>query len=297
MVTGLFWRTDESDENRILVSRDGGHTWTKVWENRYLGAVPFRVDLTKWAEGEYAYWVKFEWSDRKGTGRVGIEKPKFRTWVELSPMALPRLTAGLNTFSLTTEPLRAVYSHSRWDRGEGLPGQQLGNLAVAPHSPYACITDTAHPGVLTFPVAADGEIRELRISIRARAAHGSQGNTVLLSLSSDDGATWRQLERFVPNPEHTFNEMWFNHVLRNQHLSGGHTRLKISVTGGGLEQVIANSVVAAPPAVPTGLRITHVWREGDQERTFSQLVPRADFSGRLLRSDCARRPDQRRDSP
>ena len=75
VVTGLFWRTDESDENRILVSRDGGHTWTKVWENRYLGAVPFRVDLTKWAEGEYAYWVKFEWSDRKGTGRVASKNP------------------------------------------------------------------------------------------------------------------------------------------------------------------------------------------------------------------------------
>jgi len=82
-------------------------------ENRWLGATPFRVDLTRWAEGEYAYQVKFEWTDRKGTGRVGVEKLKFDTWVELSPWrCLGR--DGNNAFRVASAPLRAVYSRSRW---------------------------------------------------------------------------------------------------------------------------------------------------------------------------------------
>ena len=273
VVSGIFWRLDKSDENRILVSRDNGQTWTKVWENRWLGAVPFRVDLTRWAEGEYAYQVKFEWTDRKGSGRVGLEKLNMKTWVELSPMALPRVVAGKNTFRVASAPLRAVYSHSRWDRGQGLPGQRLENMAAQDRFPYLRPADPAKPGVLTFPAGTDGEIQELRFSARARAARGGQGVTVALSLSEDGGATWRELERFTPDPEHTTNYMWFNHVLRNQHLKGDRAWLKVAVTGGGLEQVIANTLVAAPPAAPTDLRITHVWREGETPRTFTRLIP------------------------
>ncbi len=68
VLSGVFWRTHQGDENRIFVSRDNGSTWTKVWENRYLGAVPFKVDLTRWVDGEFGYQVKFEWLDHSGSG-------------------------------------------------------------------------------------------------------------------------------------------------------------------------------------------------------------------------------------
>jgi len=279
VVSGFFWRS-AADENRILVSRDGGQTWTKVWENRYLGAVPFRVDLTRWTEGEYGYLVKFEWVDRDGTGQAGLEKLTLRTWVELSPMALPRLVAGRNAMRIETAPRRAFYNHSRWDRGQNLAGQQVENLAVGDRAPYLRPADVSRPGVLTFPVGTPAEIRELRVSLRARAAHGSQGVTVVLSLFGDGGAQWRELARFVPDPEHTTNHMWFNHVLRDCALDGRRARLKIAIAGGGLEQVIANGLVAAPPAVPTALRVTHVWSEGGRERTFSQVLPAGQDAAR-----------------
>ena len=274
IVTGLFWRLDRSDENRILVSRDSGQTWTKVWENRWLGAVPFRVDLTRWAEGEYAYWVKFEWTDRKGTGKTGVERLNLRTWVELSPMALPRVVSGRNTFRVDSAPLRAVYSHSRWDRGQGLPGQRLDNLTFLDTIPYLRPTDTSKPGILSFPLGRSGEVRELRFSARARASHGSHGVAVALSLSEDGGATWHQIERFTPDPEHTTNHMWFNQVLHGQHLNAAKSWLKVAITGGGLEQVIANTLIAATPLNPTDLRVIHLWREGDQQRSFSHVAPR-----------------------
>jgi hypothetical protein len=206
---------------------------------------------------------------------VGLEALKLNTWVELSPMALPRVVSGRNTFRVSSAPLRAVFSHSRWDRGQGLPGEQRENFAVEKQFPYLRPADPSKPGVLTFPASTEGEIRELRSSVRARAARGSQGVAVTLSLSENGGTTWRELERFTPDPEHTTNYMWFNHVRRDQHLRGASTLLRVAITGGGLEQVIANTLLAAPPASPTGLRITHIWREGDKERTFSQLVPAA----------------------
>ena len=87
--------------------------------------------------------------------------------------------------------------------------------------PYLRPTDSAKPGVLTFPAGTDGEIRELRFSARARAARGGQGVSVALSLSEDGGANWRELERFKPDPEHTTN----SHVVQSRaaepHLEAG----------------------------------------------------------------------------
>ncbi len=252
VVSGLFWRPDPTGENRISVSRDAGRTWIKVWENRYLGAVPFRVDLTRWTDGEYGYWVKFEW-------QAGLEK----------------LRAGSNTFRLDTAPLRAVYNQSRWDRAQSLPGQTLDNLTPQERIPYLQPADRNRPGILTFSPGTNGVVRELRVSLRARAARGSQGVSALLSLSEDAGANWRELARFSPDPEHTTNHMWFNHVLTGRAIDASRCRLRIEISGGGLEQVIANSLVAAEPAASTRLRLTHVWREGDRERTFTHLAPAA----------------------
>ena len=271
VVSGLFWRLNASDENRILVSTDSGRTWKKVWENRYLGAVPFEVDLTQWVEGEYGYRVKFEWLDRKGSRQVGLEGLKFKTWVELSPMALPRLNPGKNTFRLTTQPRRAFYNHSRWDRGQSLPGEQLENLQVSAKAPFLRPADPGRPGILTFAVGPEGVVEELRVAVLARALRGSQGVSLALSLSEDGGTSWKELERFAPHPEHEMNHMWFNHVIRNSALNGDRSRLRIAVSGGGLEQVIANSLVRSIPRASSALRVTHVWREGDQQRTASQV--------------------------
>jgi hypothetical protein len=272
VVSGLFWRKDAADENRISISRDLGQTWTAVWENKFLGAVPFRVDLTKWAEGEYGYWVKFEWLDRKGSKQAGVERLKINTWVELSPMALPRLVEGRNMFRLDTAPERAFYNHSRWDRAQPLPGQKLINASIQNRSPYFHAVDTTRPATLIFPTGAEGEIRELRLSLRARAAKGSQGVTAVLSISEDAGGTWRELERFTPNPDHTMSAMWFNHVVRGKAIDASRCLVKVDVTGGGLDQVIANSLLTAPTAVNPAMRVTYVWREGDLERRHSQTV-------------------------
>jgi hypothetical protein len=273
VVSGLFWRSASADENRILVSTDAGRTWQQVWQNHYLGAVPFQVDLTSHVRGKYAYWVKFEWIDKSGAGRVGLEGLKLKTWVELSPMALPRLNPGKNTFQLSTNPRKTFYNESYWDRSQALAGQQLENFASFDQAPYLRPKQNGSQGVLTFPVGTKGAIEELRISVLARALPGGrpQDTTVRLYLSQDGAKSWQELDRFVPNPEHQMDKMWFNHVISGRVLDGSRSWLKVSVSGGGLEKVIANSAVRSVPKAPSALRITHIWRNGEKEQITTHV--------------------------
>jgi hypothetical protein len=271
VVGGLFWRNDEEDENRIYVSTDAGRSWTKVWENRFRGAVPFRVDVTKYAKGRYSYWLKFEWVDNGVRGAAGLEKLGVETWVALSPMALPRLEAGKNSFTLATGTVRTIYHESRWDKGERLAGEKSDNLAASEKAPYLRPAEGG-AGSLEFALAAPGDLEETRISVLLRALGKMADVTLALSASADDGATWSELRKFAPDPEHDTNHMWFNHVI-TEGLHGANTRFKLTVSGAGFEKVIANSAVREKPRTANTLRITHSWFEGDERKTFTRSLP------------------------
>jgi hypothetical protein len=253
VASGLFWRLSAADENRILVSTDNGRTWKTVWENRHLGAVPFQVDVTRFAKGRYGYRLRFEF-----TGRGGLEDLKVRTWVALSPMALPRLVRGRNTFTLATAPRRTYYHESRWEKGVDLEDQQ-GDRA----------------GVLTFRLGPAASVEEVRISALVR---GGGPAALAMELSEDNGTAWSELQRSARHPEHDMSQMWFNHAIRGRILDGSRARLRLTVTNGNLEKVIANSVLRSEPRAPSALRVTHAWREDAEEKTFSRsFTPGAEM--------------------
>lgn len=234
VVSGLFWRLNADDESRILVSTDNGATWKPVWENkRHLGAAPFQVDLTRYAKGRYSYRVRFEF-----TGRAGLENLKLKTWVALSPMALPRLVAGRNTFEVATAPRRTHY----YDPPLGAPAFRLGPL---------------------------GQVEEARISVFLRR-RGSGPVSLALDLSEDSGAAWKELERFAPHAEHEMSHMWFNHVIRGRILDGARTMVRLRAENAGIEKIAANSVERMEPRFKSALRVTHTWREGGAEKNFTR---------------------------
>lgn len=266
VVSGYFWRGSEQDTNRISVSTDHGRTWQDVWTNKLLGAVPFQVDLTRWIAGEPGYQVRFTWTDR--SGGAGLSQLRVKTWVELSPMALPRLIPGDNAMSLSVSPHSVHYERSLWDRGRKLPNETPVNLNAAGASPYRTLKDPSKPGELMFDLGVRARVEEARVSILARREGKSP--KVSVSTSTDEGRSWTLRQDFRPHPEHQMPTMWFNQTLR------AAAKVKITVQDAALEQVIANSLVNHPPAHPGALRVTHAWKEGDRERSFSSVF---DVSG------------------
>jgi hypothetical protein len=264
LVRGWFWRAEQRDENRILVSPDGGISWKTIWENKKLGAVPFQVDFTPQVEGHYGYLVKFEWVDHSAVGKVGLEGLEFETWTELSPMALPHLSPGENTMYISNGKHRAFLCESRWKANRDLFEQKLENLMRIPESSLLVPVETAKPGVLIFSPLKNGLIDELRLGIEAHVLEGRkpQDISVVLFLSENKGGSWKQLAAFSAHPEHEQNWMLFNHIIQDRSFNGSDTRIKIEVTGGCLSKVVANSLVRKTPVVPSALRVSHAWKEG-----------------------------------
>ncbi|HLA38381.1 MAG TPA: hypothetical protein VJ417_00210 [Candidatus Glassbacteria bacterium] len=268
VVSGWFWRIGEADENRIYVSADGGRNWKLAWENRYLGAIPFRVDLSRYVQGNYSYQVKFEWTDRAGSGRVGLQGLEAETWVELSPMALPRLVPGKNRFEISTGNQRAVINECYWRDGESLPGQREDHVRVQDGDPRIYQEADSIPGVIEFGPGAEGVIDEVRLAFLALPAPGKQIKDIrlTLSVSENGGSSWQKLETFTPNPEQELSGSWFNHIIRGRSLAGKTTRFRLELEGCGLQAVIDNCLERTSPHVQTTLNITHTYREPDGRR-------------------------------
>jgi len=278
VVSGLFWRHAPEDETRLLLSVDEGRSWKQIWGNtgEHLGAVPFQVDVTRHVKGRYAYTLKFEWMDRAGSGKVGLEKLAVRTWVALSPMALPRVAAGHNEFHFTEAAVETFYHESRWERGERLADERLTNLEFEPKGSVLRQQDSNKAGVVEFELGPEAEVEEVKFSIRARANRTGEKVGVQLLLSEDQGNTWRELARFQSHPEHDVNYMWFNHRVNGHVLDGGRARVRVSIEGGGIEKVIANSAVRRSPRCASALKVTHTWLEGEKRRQFSRVLTNGD---------------------
>ncbi|MFH1070591.1 MAG: hypothetical protein V1794_13325, partial [Candidatus Glassbacteria bacterium] len=268
VASGWFWRIADKDENRIYVSTDRGRTWKLAWENAHQGAVPFRVDLTRFVRGCYSYRVKFEWTDRAGSGRVGLQGLALETWVELSPMALPRLEPGRNKFVLSTGNQRAAINECYWRAGESLPGQREDYVAMQTGEPRIYQEADSLPGVIEFSPGAEGVIDEVRLALLALPAPGKQIGDIrlALSLSENSGQSWQKLETFTPNSEQEVGGCWFNHVIRGRSLSGKTARFRLELEGCGLRAAIANRLERVSLSSPTTLKITHTYRDAGGSR-------------------------------
>ncbi len=274
IVSGLFWRNREEDWNTISISVDNGNSWREVWRNRLIGAIPFRVDVTPLVEGYSSYKVKFEWIDIARQDKSGVSDLAFETWAELSPMALPRLVAGENTFHVAARGEIALFENSAWHRRLPLLDETYENLALHDDAPYLRPVVAIRPGVLEFALPSAETAKELRVSVLARALPGGDPRNIraTLSISEDGGQQWTELRQFTPNPEQEDARVWFNHLVRRTGEISGKTRLRVTVLNGGLERVATSVLATRPVPSPATLRITHTWLEGDTEKTAVNTV-------------------------
>lgn len=274
VVSGWFWRGKEVDGNQIEVSVDGGRSWQSVWENPRLGAVPFRVDVTRLVEGRYSYLLKFSWSDPSGSRRVGLSDLKVETWTELSPMALPHLKPGGNELRVSSENTKAHFVESRWHEGGELYGQEVKNLELFESFPFMRRVDRDRSGSVAFDLGTDKRIQELRLSIEAGCTANEKAREVGVEafLSKDGGKSWEDLAKYSVDPEHQKPSMWFNHVLKKIHLDGSQTRLKVIVQNGSLSAIRVGCRISAVPLAPSDLKFTHVWRQGDSMQSEASVL-------------------------
>jgi len=273
VVRGWFWRSGKLDENRISLSTDRGRTWTPVWENNRFGAVPFAVDLTARVDGGYGYRVKFEWLDRTGEGKTGLEGLSLETWTELSPMALPHLEPGQNEFHLSVGRHELFLLDRHACRQGDLPDERLENLSAVGESATLGPTDPAKPGNLVFSTGEKGLMDELRVAIEAHRLETGGSPKVTLSLSENGGNTWQELAAFSPDPEHELGGMWFNHVLKGRSLDGANARIKIQVENGLLARVTASGRVRRNPGPSAVLRVSHRYAQGYSRQSVTWDFP------------------------
>jgi hypothetical protein len=275
VVSGWFWRLEPGDHNSISLSTDGGRSWQMVWENSYRGAVPFEVDLTARVHGRYSYLVRFDWTDNAGTGRVGLQGLKVNTWAELSPMALPRLVPGKNEFDLSVGNHRALLHNCFWRQGESLPGQRLNNLLVIEGDDHCLrLDDPDGPGELIFSPGTDGLIDELRLAFFVSSPEGGNISNIRasLSVSTNNGTSWQELESYSPHQEHELGGSWFNHIIDDRVMVGANTLIKLTVNKADLRTVQYSVLERRNQAVPSELQVTHAYRDSKgslQEITWS----------------------------
>jgi hypothetical protein len=289
VVSGWFWRMDESDRNVVSVSLDGGRSWQTAWENQWQGAVPFKVDLTNYAQGHYSYLVRFEWTDNGGSGKVGLQGLKVNTWTELSPMALPRLEPGSNNFQLSTGNHRALLHNCFWRPGESLPGQELSNLMVTDGEQHILsLTDPLSPGEIMFTPGTDEIIDQFRIGfhvsgvgLESESQKSDSKLEAVLYISNNRGASWRELERFIPHELHDLGGSWFNHVIDGQPLVGANTRFKLTVRNANIHTIQFSTLERRNQVAPSELRITHAYHDGrgNNQAVSWSFPPGAQNSG------------------
>ncbi len=284
VVSGWFWRMEQSDRNAVSVSLDGGRSWKTAWENPWLGAVPFKVDLTRYAEGHYSCLIRFEWTDNGGSGKVGLQGLKVKTWTELSSMALPRLVPGSNNFQLSVGNHRALLHNCFWRPGESLPGQQLSNLIATEGKDHRLVAvDPLAAGEIEFSPGADGLIDQFRIGFHVSSSGDKpvSEQEAVLYISNNRGASWHELERYTPHEQHDLGGSWFNHVIDGQTLVGANTRFKLSVRNADIHTIQFSTLERRNQAVPAELRITHAYHDGhgNNQAVSWSFPPGAQNSG------------------
>jgi hypothetical protein len=170
---------------------------------------------------------------------------------------------------------KAHFVESRWHEQGELYGQLLDNLELSESFPFLRRTDRSRSGSVTFDLGTDQKVEELRLSIQAGSSEDEEPRNVVVEahISMDRGDNWERLARFGVDPEHQKPWMWFNHIITDSDLNGGHIRLKVVVENGSLAAIKAGCRLSAASLNPSDLALTHVWSEGDRSHSAKSVLP------------------------
>jgi len=103
----------------------------------------------------------------------------------------------------------------------------------------------------------------------------------VLYISNNRGASWRELERFIPHELHDLGGSWFNHVIDGQPLVGANTRFKLTVRNANIHTIQFSTLERRNQVAPSELRITHAYHDGrgNNQAVSWSFPPGAQNSG------------------
>jgi len=286
IVEARFFRKDVSAANAIDISTDNGITWKRVWSDDGTGERAVRLDLTNHVEGRYGYLLKVSLGGDAG-GDAWLAGLRMRHSLFLSPVPLPAVRAGANTFTCSVdEPadlvvirpdLSDAQAHKRFF-------QEIAGLRYSPNYPehlqpagaegHAVIEIAPPPGSKVSHVTVHG-------SFSASTSAAGQEKAEILYATAPEGP-WRRVwasqfnqtnqkwrwDRSVDfDVQPVAERCYVKFHLRKQR------RLTLNMT-----RIHARCVRASRPLAAGQVTVTHTWTGGGDGPETAQRVP-IDFTG------------------
>lgn len=261
---------------RIEISADEGQTWQAL--EPLSGK--FSHDATDLVKGRYGWRVRLSWD-----GTSGLESLALTTVTQVCQTIYPRLKAdgSLVVYRVASRAVVPVLpnfglAESAAAAWEDRP-LRSSNVAYVPRTAknrYAYRTTNNKPGAVVFRIDSPTDLVEVSAAVRfGLRVPPPTDCDFRLELSTDGGASWRELGRAEIPPDNEYSSGWMygqsavsepnirTALVRAHFYQGGHS-------AGLIEAELYGQRRTSPSPAAT---VTYAWRENGQRREHKEPIP------------------------
>ena len=253
------------------LSRDNGATW----EPLTIKKLPAVVDLTEQTAGTYGYLLKISLKG-KSDEEVVLSSLKLTTWVQVAPASLPSLRKGINRMEFRSGDHYGLQTRLVEYRFDSSDETSFFKQMVIPPSEYDpkhrslrvkgafVIRATAAPGTKIAWFSAGGSFA----TFQKQAAEKTRNS---IAYSVDGPTNFKEIYKAeIP----TDVEHWHYNAAREIRLDQPAETIYFRYVGDpavNAVRIYAHCIENNPRPVPA-VKITHIWRENGERKTFSTTL-------------------------
>ena len=291
-----FYRANDKTSAAINISRDNGLTWQRVWEDDRTGEHRVELDLTDYVEGTYSYLIQVE-MQADNREDVWFGKPSIRNSIFYSPLLLPGLHQGENSFTVEIgEPTEQIVIDPDFSSQEAFERYcwQVENLTCDTMAYNRIKPPIGESGTAVFRIdpPGRGELHHLTIWSSYRSDFNAASDSVKISYAKHKPEDWQVLwqsaidrevgewkgtgpEDSLPKAEH-----WRFDKSLEVDLDGGCEEVYVKFEINRTRQVSLNDLTIyahyrpeplAPALQPEDYRITHTWRANGELYSHTEI--------------------------
>jgi HEAT repeat protein len=295
VVSGKAYRRTKRDAVRVLLSADGGASWTKIWEAAGTGAQEFAVDFSNHVEGKYSYVIRFELRGAKKARDARVLGFDLDTACQLNPAVLPAVRPGKNVMTVDFESGPEVFEefvqyHERQDHERLLVSTHNVKILKGSYPMLSPLGPSKRGHVVYAMRAPKGRrIRWAKVGGAFRShwdVAAAPDEEVRIYYSLDRPGKWKLLweadrapylghwcyetDQVIPL-RRPAKAVFVKYELVRSRKGGNGGRLVGARMAWGCERDRRRAVSGA-------VRVTHSWKQGGKDRTLSRVVHRSGES-------------------